>query len=313
MFDFILLLPFLHLTRISRRVKSTAFYFVKITDQRRTSMFETIIKDLEQPSLYKETDGAFWNDEYISKQMLKTHLDPEFNGASRKLSFIESSVEWIKEVAPPANYPLLLDVGCGPGIYAEKFALAGFQVTGLDFSCRSIDYAKNSAKQKGLTINYIYQDYLAMSLNDMFDFATMIYCDYGALSTQNRKSILQSIYRRLKPGGMFLFDVFSIEKYNQFQEGETWKLHKNGGFWRDGAHIELSACYKYPDNITLEQVVIIDETGSLAYYLWNTCYSTQSLMKEVRDAGFKVCNIFSDVSGCPYEKNSSTIAILLEK
>ena len=37
----------------------------------------------------------FWNDEYISEQMLKAHLDPEFDGASRKLDFIEKSVAWI--------------------------------------------------------------------------------------------------------------------------------------------------------------------------------------------------------------------------
>lgn len=90
-------------------------------------MFECISKMLERPQLFQETKVPFWNDKYISKQMLKAHLDPDFNGASRKLPFIESSVNWIKETIPPADYAALLDLGCGPGLYAERFARAAFR------------------------------------------------------------------------------------------------------------------------------------------------------------------------------------------
>ena len=77
-------------------------------------MYKRIRKMLECPSLFQETKVPFWNDEYISKQMLEAHLDPDFNGASRKLHFIESSAAWITEAVPPADYPALLDLGCGP-------------------------------------------------------------------------------------------------------------------------------------------------------------------------------------------------------
>ena len=60
-------------------------------------MLNKIIQSLEKPLLYQKTAGAFWNDEHISKQMLKAHLDPEFEGASRKLSFIDKSAAWIKD------------------------------------------------------------------------------------------------------------------------------------------------------------------------------------------------------------------------
>ena len=52
-------------------------------------MLNKIFQSLEKPLLYQKTEGEFWNDKHISKQMLKAHLDPEFEGASRKLSFIE--------------------------------------------------------------------------------------------------------------------------------------------------------------------------------------------------------------------------------
>ena len=114
-FDFIFTLKAIHLTGLSRGVKSAAFVLSFSNAEEEIRMFECISKMLERPQLFQETKVPFWNDKYISKQMLKAHLDPDFNGASRKLPFIESSVNWIKETIPPADYAALLDLGCGPG------------------------------------------------------------------------------------------------------------------------------------------------------------------------------------------------------
>lgn len=107
-------------------------------------MLNNMIQSLEKPSLYSKNVHEFWNDEHISEQMLKAHLNPEFDGASRKLSFIKKSAAWINEIVPPTKYSTLLDVGCEPGIYSEIFAQYGYVVTGIDFSHRSIDYAAHS-------------------------------------------------------------------------------------------------------------------------------------------------------------------------
>lgn len=47
------------------------------------------IKELDRPPIYTKTSVKFWDDEYISQQMLEAHLNPDFEGASRKLDFIE--------------------------------------------------------------------------------------------------------------------------------------------------------------------------------------------------------------------------------
>lgn len=276
-------------------------------------MYNDISKILEKPPLYKKTEVAFWNDKHISKQMLKAHLDPEFEGASRKLKFIEKSVEWIIEIVPPSSYPSLLDIGCGPGIYAEKFEKNHYQVTGIDFSKRSIDYARNSAIKQGMDINYLYENYLDIELNKTFDFSVMIYCDYGALSKNDRRIIMEKIYHHLKPGGKFLLDVFSMAKYESFQEKQTWEICQNGGFWRETKYISLNGCYKYLNNVTLEQISIISESETATYYLWNTCFTKETLINEAHEAGFKVCEVFGDVTGNTYHKDNLTIAILLEK
>ncbi|PNV63405.1 SAM-dependent methyltransferase [Clostridium sp. chh4-2] len=276
-------------------------------------MYDGISKIFELPKLYKESEAAFWDDDYISKQMLKAHLDPDFNGASRKLDFIEKSVSWIKQILPSQKYPSLLDVGCGPGLYAERFTTGGYLVTGVDFSRRSIGYARHSAQRASLNIHYICQNYLALDIDKTFDLSTMIYCDYGALSTENRRIILQNIYKHLKSGGKLLLDVFSMAEYNNFQEQQTWELHKLGGFWREKEYVEVNKFCKFSDNVTLDQYIIISDKEIAAYYLWNTYFTKETLAKEAREAGFEICGIYSDVAGRKFCEESPTIAILLRK
>lgn len=43
---------------------------------------------LEKPLIYRKTCVPFWEDTHISKGMLQAHLDPLFEGASRRLDFV---------------------------------------------------------------------------------------------------------------------------------------------------------------------------------------------------------------------------------
>ena len=68
----------------------------------------------EEPPVYHESSKAFWDDEHISKSMLEAHLNTENDGASRRLSTIQNSVEWIVSYCKNGQGKQLLDLGCGP-------------------------------------------------------------------------------------------------------------------------------------------------------------------------------------------------------
>lgn len=276
-------------------------------------MFKTLTGLLTSPPLYTRTEGPFWDDPYISAQMLKAHLDPDFEGASRKHSFMEASAAWISRVAPPSLFPTLLDLGCGPGLYAERFTLKGYQVTGVDFSERSIAYARRSAEKHGLSIDYHNQDYLRLRLGQTFDLAVMIYCDYGALAPDDRRRVMTTAYEHLKPGGKLLLDVFSMVSYHGFRESQTWELCEGNGFWRREPHLLLQHSRRYPDRVTLDQTAVITDSDFAVYYLWNTYFTEENLTREAEDAGFQVCGVYGDVAGAPYTERSPVLALLLEK
>ncbi|HEY5730513.1 MAG TPA: class I SAM-dependent methyltransferase [Anaerolineales bacterium] len=88
-----------------------------------------IIKQLielqQKPAPFTPGEALFWNDPYISMQMLKAHLDPNIDAASRKPEIIDRSVRWLMGTLGLKAGASILDLGCGPGLYASRFARAG--------------------------------------------------------------------------------------------------------------------------------------------------------------------------------------------
>lgn len=152
-----------------------------------------------------------------------------------------------------------------------------------------------------------------MELNTAFDFATMIYCDYGALSTDDRKTLMQNVYSHLKSGGKFLLDVFSTEKYNSFLQTRTWEVCNNRGFWSNEKYVAFYGNYKYAPNVTLEQASIIKDSGVFQYYIWNTYFTKETLISEAQEVGFKFRGVWADVAGSVYSDKAFTLAMPFEK
>lgn len=277
-------------------------------------MINKIFEYSKKPALYTQSTTKFWDDEHISKEMLKAHLNPTVEAASRKHDFIDKSVKWIETIAPNQTYTNVLDLGCGPGMYTHRLFNRGYTVTGIDYSKRSIEYAKSQAQKEGYNIEYIYKNYLEIDYSNEFDLILLIYCDYAALTHNQRKIILRKIYTAMKEGARFIFDVFTPKKNEGDKESNSWYLQDGSGFWKPQKHICLQSHYIYDDNIKLDQYVIIDEEGNVdAYRIWNRCYTEKMIRKELEEVGFKKIRIYSDVTGKSYHKYSKTICVVAEK
>ncbi|MDF9824738.1 SAM-dependent methyltransferase [Breznakia sp. PF5-3] len=269
-----------------------------------------IYKDLPFP--YQKSNELFWDDEYISKQMLKAHLDKTSNSASRNLKTIIKSTKWILSLNCRKQNPMVLDLGCGPGIYTEQFYNLGCKVTGVDFSKRSITYAKQVANQKGLNIDYLYQDYLTLSLKQVYDIITMIYCDYGVLNLEERKHILTMVYENLVEKGVFVFDVFTKANYLTFKNNVE-VTYEEKGFWRNHPYVCIKRNHQYDNHIYLEQYLIVDDQDAQYYNIWNTSFSVEMILEELSQVGFIDVTIYADCTGKKYHKDSETICIVARK
>jgi SAM-dependent methyltransferase len=270
------------------------------------SMLNKLKKYLVKPEIYAPSTNSFWNNPHISENMLDAHLEPESEAASRNHEFINKSVEWIATISPPVKYADLLDLGCGPGLYTKRFHKAGYTVTGIDFSKRSIEYAEVEAVLNNADIAYIYRSYLNIDYKEQFDVITLIYCDYAALSTCDRKTLLDKIYKALKPGGMFIFDVFTHKM--KLPESQTWYYSQDSGFFCDKPHLCLNSVYQYPDErVELRQTIVITEYDVVTYNIWDCFYNKDELINEVLPIGFSSYKIYSDVAGKAYSDDSETL------
>jgi 2-polyprenyl-3-methyl-5-hydroxy-6-metoxy-1,4-benzoquinol methylase len=100
-----------------------------------------LIKNLSnKPQLYEKGSSVMWTDPYISKQLLELHINPENYAASRSQLKIERITNWILERTDNLQMKIL-DLGCGPDLYAELLAQKGHSIVGVDYSENSIQYA----------------------------------------------------------------------------------------------------------------------------------------------------------------------------
>lgn len=263
---------------------------------------------LRRPTLYERTGERFWDDPYISERMLAAHLDPDTDAASRRPEAITRAVEWILSLPLPAG-AALLDLGCGPGLYTRQFSEHGLRVTGLDFSARSIQYAR----QHDPKTDYVLQDYLAMDYEAAFDIATLIYYDYGALVPEERRRLLGLVHRALKPGGVFLFDVRTPVDSRGKSDSTSWDRNPDGGFWNPDPHLCLNARYYYGETAEVSRTVVVDDRGPRPYNIWDCYFTRQSLLDETAPAGFSEGRFYRDVAGEPYSEDSPTICAVLQK
>lgn len=276
-------------------------------------MFNKLSDYLIKPKLYAPSTGEFWDDEHISKGMLEAHLNPDWNAATRKHDFVNKSVTWITSIAHPTQFQQLLDLGCGPGIYAELFRKAGYAVTGIDFSKRSIEYAKEQTLLNKSNIQYYYQNYLTIDYIEQFDVITLIYCDYAPLSKTDRLILLRKVYQALKPNGKFIFDVFT--PLMRKAESRSWYYSEESGFWNEKPHICLDSVYQYDDedNTELTQSIVLTKDTVNCYNIWDHFFTKEELISEIQPIGFNSFEFYGDIAGQKFSDTGETICGVFTK
>ena len=278
-------------------------------------MFKELKKINSRPAPFQfYTADELWTNEHTSKQMLEYHLDDHVDLSSRNKEFIEQSVKWIISKFEIDKTTEIADFGCGPGLYTTRLAERGARVTGIDFSQNSLNYAKQVAANKGLSINYILSNYLEFETTDRFDLIMMIMCDFCVLSPAQRKKMLSKFNLLLKPEGSVLLDVYSLNSFNQKEESAIYELNQLNGFWSPEDYYGFVNTFKYEkEKVTLDKYTIIEKSRKREVYNWLQYFSEDSLKNEFGENGFKTIELYSNVAGKNFSSESTEFAIVARK
>ncbi|TWI61246.1 methyltransferase family protein [Desulfobotulus alkaliphilus] len=260
------------------------------------------------------TASDLWTDEHTSAQMLSCHLNEAIDLSSRNAPFINRSVEWIVSRFNIGKDTKIADFGCGPGLYATELARRQAQVTGLDFSRRSIAYAREIAIREQLNINYVIQNYLDFETEDRFDLVLMIMCDFCALSPAQRSGLLSTFHKVLKPGGSILLDVYSLAAFDQREEAAKYEVNLLNGFWAPNKYHGFLNIFKYnKEKVVLDKYTIVESGRTRTVYNWLQYFDPEELEGEFVEGGFSIEAFYSDVAGTPYDRNSNEFAVIAKR
>lgn len=273
-------------------------------------MFDILNHFAQRPGVYSVyTTPEFWSDPHVGQSMLSYHLDEKQELASRRIETIEASVDHIDQVLTLSG-KTICDLGCGPGLYTERFHDRGAKTIGVDVSPVTLHHARGQAERTGREIEYIKADYTKLEFSDQYDIMTMIYCDYCVLSPGQRAALLAKVKSALPSGGYFVFDVFSLAAFEGFEEGDVIEPNLMAGFWSANDYVGLKRSIKYlEDQVSLDLYLIVEKNRNWLVYNWLQYFSVETLTAELSDAGFVVDRIDGDLTGAALNDASPTLAV----
>lgn len=120
--------------------------------------------------------------------------------------FLDALIDFLK----PEPHARILDVACGKGRHSIYLNKKGFDVTGYDLSVESIQHNKEFENE---TLDFYLHDMREIFRANYFDILLNLFSSFGYFENE-RDNIrcLVSNAIALKPGGIFVFDYFNVNK-----------------------------------------------------------------------------------------------------
>jgi SAM-dependent methyltransferase len=261
-----------------------------------------------------------WDDPDFSERMLRQHLDQSHGAASRPRMEIIRLVDWLWDKLSLREGSRVLDVTCGPGLYAVELARRGCTVHGLDFSPAAIHYAQALAAEAGVSERCSFElcDVLTMNAPAAsFDAVLFLYGELATFSTGEAAELLQRCASALQPSptqGRLVVELLDFEHVDR--KDNTWWFADDSGLWGDSPFLHLGERHWYADqNLSLEKFHIINlETGELhEYTLSDQAYPTNTMMSMMQEAGFDHVEVHPAWGGVELYDAQEWVVYLAEK
>jgi SAM-dependent methyltransferase len=123
----------------------------------------------------------------------------------------------------------ILDLGCGTGNHALRFAERGYKVYGVDRSDEMLSIARRKSQEKQLSCEFFQSDIREFRVSKKFDVVIMMFAVLGYhLENEDVLRALQTVSEHLNPGGLFICDVWYGPAVLSQKPGERVKVIEDG-------------------------------------------------------------------------------------
>lgn len=268
------------------------------------TLLERISQLAARPEPFAPSNAPFWADPYISARLLEYHFDDASEAASRPGPVIRAIVDRLVRDGVVGPGTRVLDLGCGPGRYAELFAGVGCRVTGVDFSGRSIDYARARAAELGLAVEYRLQDFRTLADEGEFDVVLQSYGELNTFADDVLHDLLLAVRRALVPGGLLVCDLSTPTLRAGVPRHRRWSVETDG-LWRSGTCLVLAEGFGYDGEVHCDQYVVVTDDPppgtATVYRMWFRDYVPETIRPVLDAAGFDLRHTWEGLDGGPYQ------------
>ncbi|MCD7737155.1 MAG: class I SAM-dependent methyltransferase, partial [Lachnospiraceae bacterium] len=125
---------------------------------------------------------------------------------------------------------LVLDLGCGTGAMTERLSGLGYDMIGVDNSIDMLEIAREKQMESGSDILYLQQDMREFELYGTVR-AVVSVCDSINYITDEEDllRVFRLVNNYLDPGGVFLFDLNTIYKYEDILADHVFAENREEG------------------------------------------------------------------------------------
>jgi len=241
-----------------------------------------------------------WDDPAFSERMLQEHLSQAHGMASRRLAKIDAQVAWIQQRFLQGDDKAILDLGCGPGLYAERFAHLGHRCVGLDFGPASIRHARGVAQAEGLDCRYTQGDIRTSDYGSGYDLAMLIFGEINVFTRAEALAILRKTAAALKPDGVLLLEPHTLKAIKEVGEQPSTWYSSPGGLLCPGPHLALEENAWCADQRVATWRCYVVEAGSQSVTLYGQslqAYGRDEYVSLLAEGGFPAVEFYPSLLG----------------
>ncbi len=261
-----------------------------------TNALWRIYRRPDRPEPWLNGGNLPWDDPAFSQRMLLEHLDESHGAASRTSAERAMQLDWLRDKLSLQTGIELLDVTCGPGLYAVPLAQDGLRVTGVDFSPAAITYARDLAHSAGVAgaCRFVQADVSDFDFgHEQYDAALFLYGQLAVFPRQEAAHLLRRIANSLRPGGRLVVELLEQERVDKKES--SWWFTDERGLWSDAPFLSLGERFWYEEEkLSCERYYTLHlETGELdEILLCDQTYSVAEMEQMLREAGFQRVTVY---------------------
>lgn len=245
---------------------------------------------------------ANWHNDFFSEEYLEVGL------ASIESERTAYEVDFAIDYLKLQGNEKILDLCCGIGRHVNEFAIRGFDITGLDFNQKYLDFAKTQASEKNVQPNFVCGNMLNLPFEESsFDAATCFLTSFGYFSDEDNLKALKELSRVLKKGSFFLLEIANRDgllknylSYTGENYGEYFLLRHNQ--FDLGSSREDTIWRYFKDNKLVKE-----------YFSSVRLYSFHEIAKVLDEAGFGLCLHMDSLEGDPLTSESDRMYLISKK